>query len=116
MYFGKSTNANLLEPTFTTTGSGSGNLLQTTAAQGPTNYSASVAAGAGFFYLFIHDSYTLNNDPPFFGLKFGGNALATDPVIVVSLTNQYGITANYKRYKSTFELGGDVLIVVNPTS
>lgn len=116
MYFGKSTNSNLTTPTFDIAGSGNGNLLQTTNAQGPTNYSAAVGAGAGFFYLFIHDSYTLNNDAPYFGLKYGGNALAQDPIVVVSLTNAYGVTANYKRYKSTNSLGDAITIVVNPTS
>lgn len=116
MYFGKSTNANLLSPSFSIIGSGSGNFLQTTAAQGPSNYSAVVGAGEGFFYLFIHDDYTLSTAAPYFGLKFGGNALAQDPIITVQITNAYGVTANYKRYKSTFSLGDAITIVVNPTS
>jgi hypothetical protein len=115
-YFGKSTNANLTTPTFDITGTNSGALLQTTAAQGPTNFSASVGAGAGFFYLFIHDSYTLNNDAPYYGLKYGGNALAQDPVTTVNLTNAYGVSSTYKRYKATNSLSDAITIVVNPTS
>jgi hypothetical protein len=115
-YFGKSTNSNLLTPSFDIAGTNSGNLLQTTSAQGPTNQTISVPAGSGFFYLFIHDGYTLNADPPFYGLKYGGNALATDQIVTVTVTNAYGVTATYKRYKSTFSLGDLLSIVVNPTS
>jgi hypothetical protein len=115
-YFGKSTDPNLTTPTFDVVGTNSGALLQTTAAQGPTNFSAVVGAGAGFFYLFIHDSYTLNNDAPYYGLKYGGNALAQDPIITVTLTNAYGVTSNYKRYKATNSLNDAITIVVNPTS
>lgn len=118
MYFGKSTNGNLLTPTFDVTGTGSGALLQTTAAQGPSNYSAVVGAGAGFFYLFIHDAYTLSTAEPFQGLRLGGFALALDPInpiITVQLTNGYGVTANYKRYKSLNSLNDAITVVVNPT-
>jgi len=115
-YFGKATSGSLMTPTFDVTGSGSGNLLQTTSLQGPSNFTANVGAGDGFFYLFIHDSYTLSTAAPFYGLKYGGNALATDAIITVPLTNSYGVTATYKRYKSTYALGDALSIVINPTS
>lgn len=115
-YFGKSANGDLLTPTFGIDGTGSGALLQTTAAQGPSNLTVTVPAGAGFFYLFIHDAYTLSNDPPFFGIKYGGNALAKGDPTTVQVTNAYGVTATYKRYRSTFVLNDLLTLVINPTS
>jgi hypothetical protein len=115
-YFGKATTSNLGSPTFDIAGTNSGALLQTTAAQGPSNQTITIPAGAGFFYLFIHNAYTLSTAPPFFGLKFGGNALAQDEVTTVQITNAFGVTATYKRYKSTFSLSDLLTIVVNPTS
>lgn len=115
-YFGKSANGDLLTPTFSIDGTGSGALLQTTAAQGPSNQTITVPAGAGFFYLFIHDGYTLSTDPPFFGIKYGGNALAKGDPTTVQVTNAYGVTATYKRYRSTFSLNDLLTLVINPTS
>lgn len=117
MFFGKSSNSNLTTATFDiAAGSGSGNLLDTSSSSGPSNYSATVGAGAGYFYLFIHDSYTLSTAAPYYGLKYGGNALAQDAVTTVSITNAYGVTSTYKRYKSTNILNDSITIVVNPTS
>ena len=117
MYFGKSSSTNLTTNTFNVAaGTNNGVLLQTTNGQGPSNYSMDVGAGAGYFYLFIHDAYTLSTASPFFGLRFGTNALAQDPITTVTLTNQYGVTATYKRYKSTNILNDAITVVANPTS
>lgn len=117
LYFGKSSNNNLTTPTFNISeGTGSGSFVQTTNALGPSNYSMACGAGAGFFYLFIHDSYTLSTASPYFGLKFGTNALAQDPITTVQITNGYGVTATYKRYKSTNILNDAITVVANPTS
>lgn len=119
MYFGKSSSSNLLTPTFDiATGTGSGDLLNTSSSQGPSNQNAVVGAGAGYFYLFIHDSYTLSTAAPYFGLKYGGNALAQDVngVVTVSVTNAYGVTANYKRYKSENIINDAITVIINPTS
>lgn len=119
MFFGKSSNDNLTSTTFDiATGTGSGNFLDTSSSSGPSNYSANVGAGAGYFYLFIHDAYTLSTAAPFFGLKYGGNALAQDEdgIATVSITNAYGVTSTYKRYKSQNIINDAITIVVNPTS
>lgn len=117
LYFGKSSSANLTSPTFDiSTGTGSGGFLQTTNGQGPSNYSMECGAGAGYFYLFIHNAYTLSTAGPFFGLKFGANALAQDPITTVSITNAQGLTATYRRYKSTNILNDAITVVANPTS
>jgi hypothetical protein len=117
MYFGKSSNANLTTNTFNVAaGTNNGALLQTTNGQGPSNYSMDVGAGGGYFYFFIHNDYTLSTAGPFFGLRFGTNALAQDPITTVTLTNQYGVTATYKRYKSTNILNDAITVVANPTS
>jgi hypothetical protein len=117
MYFGKSSDPNLTTNSFNVAaGTNNGALLQTTNGQGPSNYSMDVAAGAGYFYLFIHDAYALSTSGPFFGLKFGTNALAQDPITTVQITNGYGVTATYKRYKSTNILNDAITVVANPTS
>jgi hypothetical protein len=116
MYYGKSANANLLVPTFDTPGTATPMFLETTDAQGPSNLSLSVPAGGGWFYLFVHDSYALSTAAPYFGLKYGGNALAQDPVVTVQLTNAQGHVATYKRYKAKNVLNDSIAIVVNPTS
>lgn len=117
MFFGKSSNSNLTTPTFDiATGTGSGDLLNTSSAQGPSNYSAVVGAGDGFFYLFIHDSYTLSTSAPYYGLKYVTNALAQDAITTVSVTNAYSVTSTYKRYKSTNKINDAITIVINPTS
>lgn len=116
MYYGKSANANLLVPTFDTNGTATPMFLETTDAQGPSNLSLSVPAGGGWFYLFVHDAYALSTAAPYFGLKYGGNALAQDPVVTVQLTNAQGHVATYKRYKAKNVLNDAIVIVVNPTS
>lgn len=117
MYYGKSSNANLTTPTFDiATGVGSGSLLNTSNVKGPINQSVQVGAGAGYFYLFIHDSYTLDDTAPYYGLKYIGNLLVKDSVTTVQLTNSYGVTATYKRYKSTNILNDALTITINPTS
>jgi hypothetical protein len=76
MYFGKSNNPNLTTPTFNVVeGVGSGNLLNTSNLKGPVNQAIEVGSGAGYFYLFIHDAYTLDSAGPYYGLKYGGNLL-----------------------------------------
>ena len=117
LYFGKSSSANLATPTFDiAAGTGNGSFLQTTNGQGPSNYSMECGAGAGYFYLFIHNAYTLSTAGPYFGLKFGTNALAQDAITTVSVTNAHGVTATYKRYKSTNILNDAITVVANPTS
>lgn len=117
MYFGKSSSSNLLTPTFNVaTGVNSSDFLRVSPSsnpEGPSNFNASVGAGDGFFYLFIHDSYTLNNSPPYFGLKFSGLALAQDGLTTVSITNSHGHTMTYKRYKSFERLNDPIVVIIN---
>lgn len=116
IYVGKSSNSNLQTPVFDIAGTDNDTLLDTSSAQGPSNKSVTVGAGAGYFYLFIHNSYTLNNTAPYYGLKYGGNALAQDAITTVSLTNSYNNTSSYKRYKSTNMINDEITIIINPTS
>lgn len=115
MYFGKSSNSNLTTTTFNiATGTGSGNLLNTSSPRGPVNQALDVASGAGYFYLFIHNDYTLDSSGPYYGLKYGGNPLVTDAVTTVQLTNDQGVTSTYKRYKSSNILNDSITVIVNP--
>ena len=116
MYFGKSSNPNLTTPTFDiATGVGSGNLLNTSNLKGPVNQALQVGPGAGYFYLFIHDAYTLDSTGPYYGLKYGGNLLVQDAVTTVQLLNDNGVTSTYKRYKASNILNDSLTIIVNPT-
>jgi hypothetical protein len=115
MYFGKSSNPDLRTQSFDVTGSNSPSLVNTGFSQG-TSINANVGAGDGYFYLFIHDYYTLNNSPPYFGLKYSGFPLAQDGLTSVTLTNAQGLTATYKRYKSLNRLNDSIIIEVNPSS
>jgi hypothetical protein len=116
MYFGKSSNPDLRTQSFDVTGSNSPSLVNTSLTQGPVSFDANVGAGDGYFYLFIHDYYTLNNSPPYFGLKYSGFPLAQDGLTSVTLTNAQGLTATYKRYKSLNRLNDSITIEVNPSS
>jgi hypothetical protein len=117
IYFGKSNNPNLTTPTFNVAeGVGSGNLLNTSNLKGPVNEVLQVGSGAGYFYLFIHDAYTLDSAGPYYGLKYGGNLLVKDDVTTVQILNNNGVTSTYKRYKSTNILNDALTIVVNPTT
>lgn len=116
MYFGKSSNPNLTTPTFDiATGVDSGNLLNTSNLKGPVNQALQVGPGAGYFYLFIHDAYTLDSTGPYYGLKYGGNLLVQDAVTTVQLLNANGVTSTYKRYKASNILNDSLTIIVNPT-
>lgn len=116
IYHGKSSNPDLLSPTFDVPGTATPMFLETSDAQGPANLSLTVPAGGGWFYLFVHDAYALSTAAPYLGLKYGGNALAQDPVVTVQLTNAQGHVATYKRYKARNVLNDAIVIVVNPTS
>jgi hypothetical protein len=116
MYFGKSSNANLTTPTFDiAVGVNSGNLLNTSNLKGPINQPLEVGPGPGYFYLFIHDAYTLDSVGPYYGLKYGGNLLVQDAVTTVQLVNDNGVTSTYKRYKSFNILNDALTVIVNPT-
>lgn len=117
IYYGKSSNANLTTPTFDiATGVGSGSLLNTSNLKGPINQTIQVGPGPGYFYLFIHDAYTLDDTGPYYGLKYGGNLLVKDEVTTVSLVNANGVSSTYKRYKSSNILNDSLTIIVNPES
>lgn len=117
IYYGKSSNSNLTTPTFDiAAGTGSGTLLNTSNPKGPINQAIQVGSGPGYFYLFIHDSYTLEDTGPYYGLKYGGHLLVKDEVTTVSLLNDNGVTSTYKRYKSSNILNDSLTIIINPAS
>lgn len=80
-----------------------------------------LAAGGEYKYLAFPDSYT----PPV-SIKLGAFDVAMAGVVegytlsangifykIVSVTNDFGITVNYKLYRSLNQLGGAVIFVVN---
>jgi hypothetical protein len=116
IYYGKSSNSNLTTPTFDVSeGIGNGSFLNTSNLKGPTNQAVQVGSGPGYFYLFIHDAYTLDDTGPYYGLKYGGNLLVKDDVTTVELTNSHGVTSTYKRYRSTNILNDSLTVIINPT-
>lgn len=100
LYWGKSTNASLTDPS--SLSFGSNELLQSKSA---SSTELNVGGGPGFFYVFIHDSYTITS------MTLGGFNVALDSVRTATVTNAYGFSATYKIYRSLEELNDSLLIV-----
>ena len=100
LYWGKSTNASLTDPSSLSFGSNT--LLQSKSA---SSTELNVGEGPGFFYVFIHDSYTITS------MTLGGFNVAPDSVRTATVTNAYGFSATYKIYRSLEELNDSLLIV-----
>ena len=100
LYWGKSTNASLTDPSSLSFGSNT--LLQSKSA---SSTELNVGEGPGFFYVFIHDSYRITS------MTLGGFNVAPDSVRTATVTNAYGFSATYKIYRSLEELNDSLLIV-----
>jgi hypothetical protein len=100
LYWGKSTNASLTDPSSLSLGSNT--LLESKSASSTT---LTASAGAGYFYIFIHDSYTVTS------MTLAGFDVAQDSVRTVTVTNAYGFSTTYKVYRSLEELNGALSII-----
>lgn len=112
MYWGKSTQTDLTNPFALSDGITGGLFIETTSSA-----SRSITAGPSdaYFYLFVHDYYELTS------MTLGGFVVSLrEPIgggiTTHSVMNAQGFTADYKVYRSTFQLPGnlDIQIAYGP--
>lgn len=113
MYWGKSTQTNLTNPFALSDGISGGLIINTTSSE-----TRSITAGPSeaYFYLFVHDYYRLNS----ISLLQGGvgfpvslrEELDGGGITTHSVMNAQGFTADYKVYRSSNELPGDLTIAI----
>lgn len=103
LYWGKSTNINLTDPSLLSFGSNE--LLPTKSTSNQTK-TLSAGAGAGNFFVFIHDDYDISK------MTLGGFDVALATTATGSVTNSHGLSTVYKIYRSSNQLNGAVDVII----
>lgn len=103
LYWGKSTNPSLTDPSSLSFGNTSLITNKSTSNQTTT---LTASAGAGYFYVFIHDDYDISK------MTLGGFDVSLATTTTASVMNSYGFSTTYKIYRSTNQLNGDLSIIM----
>ena len=102
LYWGKSTDASLTDPS--TLSNGSTTLLASTSSSATTTLTTT--ASAGYFYVFIHDDYDITK------MTLAGFDVALQPNYTASVMNTHGFSTTYKVYRTTNQLNDALSIIV----
>jgi hypothetical protein len=103
LYWGKSTDASLTDPSSLSLGSTSLITNKSTSSQTTT---LTASAGSGYFYVFIHDDYDISK------MTLAGFDVSLATTTTASVMNSYGFSTTYKIYRSTNQLNGDLSVIV----
>ena len=108
MYWGKSTDDNLKNPFAMIDGITGGLSINTAGSD-----SRSITAGSsdGYFYLFVHDYYKLTS-MTLAGFDVSLREPIGGGITTHSVANAQGFTADYKIYRSQFQLPGNLAIAI----
>lgn len=108
MYWGKSTSTDIKNPFALSDGITNGLLITTT-----TSTSRSITAGSSnaYLYLFVHNYYELTS-MTIAGFDVSLREPIGSGITTHSVTNAQGFTADYKVYRSTFQLPGNLTIAI----
>jgi hypothetical protein len=106
MYWGKSVNDDLKNPFALIDGITGGLLITTTSS---TSRSITAGASDAYFYLFVHDYYELTS-MTLAGFDVSLREPIGSGITTHSVANAQGFTADYKIYRSQFQLPGNLTI------